>query len=59
MKFYTEPTIEVIVTSQEVLDLGASDSVGDGSEFTNTSSFEQNALGIDAEDIKGNLWDKD
>lgn len=59
MKFYTEPTIEVIVTSQEVLELGASDSVGDEKEFTNNASFEENALGIDAEDIKGNLWDKD
>ena len=59
MKFYTKPTIEVIVTSQEVLELGTSDSVGDGNEFTNNASFEENALGIDAEDIKGNLWDKD
>lgn len=59
MKFYTEPTIEVIVTSQEVLELGASDNVGGNQEFTNNASFEENALGIDADDIKGNLWDKD
>ena len=40
MKFYTEPTIEVIVTSQEVLDLGASDSVGDGDVFARDDARE-------------------
>ena len=59
MKFYTEPTIEVIVTSQKILLEGPSNSEGDEHEFTNNASFEENALGIDADDIKGNLWDKD
>ncbi len=59
MKKYTEPTIEVIMTSQMVLDLSTNESVGNDDEFGNTGSFEENSLGIDAENIKGNLWDKD
>lgn len=58
MKFYKEPTSEVIVTSQEVL-FGVSEGQGGPEEFGNTGSFEENSLGIDAEDIKGNLWNKD
>ena len=56
MKIYTKPTIEVIVTSQEVLDLGASDSVGDDSEFTNMTSFEEDVIGNSSKD---DLWDED
>ncbi len=56
MKIYTKPTIEVIVTSQEVLDLGASDSVGDDNEFTNMTSFEEDVIGNSSKD---DLWDED
>lgn len=47
------------MTSQMVLDLSTNESVGNDDEFGNTGSFEENSLGIDAENIKGNLWDKD
>ena len=58
MKTYTKPTIEVIVTSPMVL-FGMSEGEGGPEEFGNQSTFEENSLGLDVEDIKGNLWNKD
>jgi hypothetical protein len=56
MKIYTKPTVFVIVTSLEILDLGYSEGLGEG-EFANTDTFEDEVLGTGK--AHTDLWDED
>ena len=54
MKKYIKPSILPITYSQEVMTLGASDSEGNGDEFSNYGSFDENTL---IKPSKNRLWD--
>ena len=54
MKKYIQPSIQPITYSQEVMTLGASDSEGNGDEFSNYGSFDDNTL---MKSPKNRLWD--
>ena len=58
MKIYAKPSIIVIVSSPMVL-IDVSNSEGDDNEFANSSSFENEVLGINADGLSNNLWDED
>ena len=54
MKKYIKPAILPITYSQDVMTLGASDSEGNGDEFSNYGSFDDNTL---IKPSKNRLWD--
>ena len=54
MKKYIQPSILPITYSQDVMTLGASDSEGNGDEFSNYGSFDEDIL---MKSPKNRLWD--
>ena len=54
MKKYIQPSILPITYSQDLMTLGASDSEGNGDEFSNYGSFDDNTL---MKSPKNRLWD--
>ncbi len=56
MKKYIQPSISIIVNSQEILGPKFSDGIGEG-EFTNQGSFEEEIIGDN--NMISNLWDEE